>query len=1122
MNLKGEFVMCKKMVFVILLLGIVGSTFADTDWYNTAGDRDWDNASNWSAGVPTAADKAGIRHSAPGPIIDSSTAAVANILVVGDFSSSADTLAITGGSLTTNSWFTLGYSAGNDGTFDVSGGVTTCNQNLTVGRAGAGAINMTSGTVSVSGVFGLATTGGSGDVQLDGGTISCASFTMATGATMDITGGTLIVDGDATSTINGYIGNGWITADGGAGTLNVDYNVTNPGKTTVTAFVPEKASAPSPADGANHVSIDADLSWTEGIYATSHDVYFGTNPTPGAGEFIGNQPGTTYDPGTMELNTTYYWRIDEVDTGNPESPWVGNVWSFTTQDTLPRTEGPPNIIFILADDVGWGDLSCYGHPHTSTPELDQLATDGTRFEKFYVTGITCNPSRAGFMTSRHPASYVGETSAQGFADRATVTELLHKGGYKVGHFGKWHIGPVEKTGTYGIDDLQVLAGNNSTTAGRDAILNAAARDFIEANKDVPFYVNVWGHISHSPVDPHDDLVALFDWFTLNRDDYNYGSYWQQDKFDLAQAIIDHWSLPEDLTMGMRNYMADIWAMDVQIGLLLDKIDELGLRGITIVVFSSDQGAAPVWTVAQIQEDETKDPDICKNMLGTGGPYSGGKHTQLEGGVRVPFIVRWPENVPDGVVNNTSTISGLDWLPTMCSFAGIDIGSLEVEGQDVSDILLGATRSPDRALFWKTHVANSPPSMLEGLEGRWKMHSPLVASSNPDELFDLDADPEELIDVLSENPSIAGSMSAAIDDWLTTLPMSEFDNEPPVTPNSPIASAGADREVYDLDSNGAEPVTLDGSGSSDPDGYISGYIWRESGQIIGHTDGPTVNLSLGVHTIEVEVTDYAGNTDFDTVTITVSTLQTCGDETCDPGEDQCNCPDDCGTPPSTETSCTDGIDNDCDTYTDCDDSDCDLDPACSCGNGTCDPGEDCHTCSEDCISRTSPPKFAYCCGDGTCEGAENETNCAVDCGGGSYCGDETCDPGEDQCNCPDDCGTPPSTETSCTDEVDNDCDTDVDCDDSDCIGDPACPTCGDETCDPGEDQCNCPEDCGTPPSTETSCTDEVDNDCDTYVDCDDSDCDGDPACPSCGEKGDPCTEDADCCSNDCNTGRGICK
>jgi hypothetical protein len=139
---------------------------------------------------------------------------------------------------------------------------------------------------------------------------------------------------------------------------------------------------------------------------------------------------------------------------------------------------------------------------------------------------------------------------------------------------------------------------------------------------------------------------------------------------------------------------------------------------------------------------------------------------------------------------------------------------------------------------------------------------------------------------------------------------------------------------------------------------------------------------------------------------------------------------------------------------------------------------------------------------------------MDLAGGSYCDDGTCDPGEDQCNCPEDCGTPPSTETSCTDGIDNDCDTDTDCDDADCLGDPACPSCGDATCDPGEDQCNCPDDCGTPPSTETSCTDGIDNDCDNDTDCDDIDCDGDPACPSCVPKNGACTDNADCCSGNC--------
>jgi hypothetical protein len=137
-------------------------------------------------------------------------------------------------------------------------------------------------------------------------------------------------------------------------------------------------------------------------------------------------------------------------------------------------------------------------------------------------------------------------------------------------------------------------------------------------------------------------------------------------------------------------------------------------------------------------------------------------------------------------------------------------------------------------------------------------------------------------------------------------------------------------------------------------------------------------------------------------------------------------------------------------------------------------------------------------------------------GGSYCGDGTCDPGEDQCNCSDDCGTPPSTETNCSDGIDNDCDGDTDGDDSDCSSS----YCGDGTCDPGEDQCNCSDDCGTPPSSESICDDGIDEDCDGNTDCDDIDCDGDPACPDCGVRGDACVDGSDCCSGRCI--RGTCK
>src|SRR5438270_6748125 len=109
----------------------------------------------------------------------------------------------------------------------------------------------------------------------------------------------------------------------------------------------------------------------------------------------------------------------------------------------------PNIVFILADDLGYADLKCYGHPYARTPNLDRLASEGTRFTQFYMTGVTCCPSRTGLMTGKFPATFREYPAGAGFGERVTITELLKREGYATGHFGKWHIGSKETPGTYG-------------------------------------------------------------------------------------------------------------------------------------------------------------------------------------------------------------------------------------------------------------------------------------------------------------------------------------------------------------------------------------------------------------------------------------------------------------------------------------------------------------------------------------------------------------------------------------------------------------------------------------------------------------------------------------------------
>ena len=174
----------------------------------------------------------------------------------------------------------------------------------------------------------------------------------------------------------------------------------------------------------------------------------------------------------------------------------------------------PNVIFIFADDLGYGDLGCYGHPYAQTPALDQLAKEGTRYTQAYVTGVTCCPSRTGAMTGRHPARFAKYMADHGFGDSVTITELLKSNGYRTGHFGKWHIGPDAKPGTYGIDVINnngAAEKDDKSARGRDAHLMDGASAFLKqtTRKKQPFYLNVWGHITHFPVKPLPTYAGRF-------------------------------------------------------------------------------------------------------------------------------------------------------------------------------------------------------------------------------------------------------------------------------------------------------------------------------------------------------------------------------------------------------------------------------------------------------------------------------------------------------------------------------------------------------------------------------------------------------------------------------------
>jgi arylsulfatase A-like enzyme len=440
----------------------------------------------------------------------------------------------------------------------------------------------------------------------------------------------------------------------------------------------------------------------------------------------------------------------------------------------PAGAQPPNIVFVLADDLGFGDLGCYGHPYARTPNLDRLAREGTRFTRFYVTGVTCCPSRTGFMTGRHPASFAAYPANGGFGEQITVTELLKKAGYVTGHFGKWHIGPETAAGTYGIDAIHIAGGSKRDERGRDASLFDEAIRFIEANRERPFYVNVWGHITHHPVDPPATYAERFRDVTVKEDDFPAA---MREKFAAVRAR------GGDVDAAMRNYLGDVASLDDAVGRLLARLDELGMREKTIVVFSSDHGSPAVPleekppNPRRPQRDGRDDPArfaLSLNLMGFNGGLRGGKHGMYEGGVRVPLIIRWPGRVPAGRVDEVSVASGIDWLPTLCALAGVTIDLAEFDGEDVSAAWLGKEHIRTRPLIWKTSNAGSPAGIRDG---RWKLILP-TRPRGEIELYDLAADPEEAHNVAPQHADVVQRLSEKIQNWTATLPKEYLKTDDP--------------------------------------------------------------------------------------------------------------------------------------------------------------------------------------------------------------------------------------------------------------------------------------------------------------------------------------------------------
>lgn len=437
--------------------------------------------------------------------------------------------------------------------------------------------------------------------------------------------------------------------------------------------------------------------------------------------------------------------------------------AWAAADTPARR---PNFIFILADDLGWGDLGCYGHPLLKTPNLDRLARQGTLFTQFYVNGSVCSPSRCAFLTGQYPARHRihGHYATQELnAARGmnhwldpkvpNVATLLRQAGYATAHFGKWHLGSGDGApppADYGFDASRAVNANgpgwDEPDLGFRAKSSAAIMDesirFITAHRDRPFYVNAWMLVPHATLNPTPEQMKPYQHLGPGGKDFPFKS---------AEQI----------------YYASVTDMDHQIGRLLTALDDLELAGNTVVLFSSDNGPEDIHI-----------RNAGHSGVGSAGPFRGRKRSLYEGGIRVPGIIRWPGRIPAGRIEDESVVAGVDWLPSVCKLAGITLpAGHRLDGEDASDVFLGNARARGAPLLWewRFRIAGEPfhhSPILAIREGDWKLL--LNPDRNRVELYDLKQDLTELNNLAEQHPDWVERLSGKALAWQKELPPGPLD------------------------------------------------------------------------------------------------------------------------------------------------------------------------------------------------------------------------------------------------------------------------------------------------------------------------------------------------------------
>ncbi len=452
--------------------------------------------------------------------------------------------------------------------------------------------------------------------------------------------------------------------------------------------------------------------------------------------------------------------------------------SCKTQPKQETEPSKPNIVYILADDLGYGDLGCYGQKHFATPNLDKMAAEGMLFTQHYSGTTVCAPSRSSLMTGQH----TGHTPIRGNKEwkpegqwpipdsTFTLPEMLKLAGYTTGAFGKWGLGFVDTEGNPNNQGFDVFYGYNCQRLAHNyypghlwnndkkvildensgdkfevyapGLIHQQALQFIEKNKDKPFFLYYPNVIPHAELLLPEENLAKFR-----------GKLLPEKKFKGAEPGDEgfregpYGTQPESHAA----FAAMVTLLDKQVGEILDKLKELGLENNTIVIFSSDNGP---------HLEGGADPDY----FDSNGPLKGYKRDLYEGGIRVPMITRWPGKIEAGIKN--SHVSAFwDIMPTFAEIAGIE-SPANIDGISFLPTLLNhGNQKKHDYLYWEFHEKNGRKALRKG---DWKLvqYEVFTPEKTTTELYNLAADIGEENDVSAENPGLVNELLKLMDNART--------------------------------------------------------------------------------------------------------------------------------------------------------------------------------------------------------------------------------------------------------------------------------------------------------------------------------------------------------------------